>query len=238
MIQAQTILTVADNSGAKTVMCFKVLGGSGKDVTPPWATKSFVQSKPAEPNGNVKKGEKVRGVIVRTSKPVKRPDGSTIKFDTNSLVIVDTEKNPKGTRIFGPVARELLRCWLRQDRVSRRGGGLMKIKKGDHVIVTAGNAKVKKVASKKFLQDKDRVVISKVNLRKKHIKPSQENPQGGRIEEEAPIAISNVMPYSEKEDCKPAVFAFKTDDGKKVRVLVKCGFRIWREVLSDESSTR
>lgn len=106
MIQAQTILTVADNSGAKTVMCFKVLGGSGKRYAS-LGDEVICSVKTAEPNGNVKKGEKVRGVIVRTAKPVQRPDGSTIKFDTNSLVIVDTEKNPKGTRIFGPVAREL-----------------------------------------------------------------------------------------------------------------------------------
>jgi large subunit ribosomal protein L14 len=106
MIQAQTILTVADNSGAKTVMCFKVLGGSGKRYAS-LGDEVICSVKSAEPNGNVKKGEKVRGVIVRTSKSVQRPDGSTIKFDTNSLVIVDEDKNPKGTRIFGPIAREL-----------------------------------------------------------------------------------------------------------------------------------
>jgi large subunit ribosomal protein L14 len=106
MIQAQTILTVADNSGAKTVMCFKVLGGSGKRYAS-LGDEVICSVKSAEPNGNVKKGEKVRGVVVRTSKSVQRPDGSTIKFDTNSLVIVDEEKNPKGTRIFGPIAREL-----------------------------------------------------------------------------------------------------------------------------------
>lgn len=99
----------------------------------------------------------------------------------------------------------------------------MKIKKNDYVIVTAGNAKGEKGRVKEVLQDKGRVVISGVNLRKKHIKPSQQNPQGGRIEEEAPIAISNVMAYSEKEDCGSRVRVVKTDDGKKVRVLVKCG---------------
>lgn len=106
MIQAQTILTVADNSGAKTVMCFKVLGGSGKRYAS-LGDEVICSVKSAEPNGNIKKGEKVRGVIVRTSKAVQRLDGSTIKFDTNSLVIVDEDKNPKGTRIFGPIAREL-----------------------------------------------------------------------------------------------------------------------------------
>lgn len=106
MIQAQTMLTVADNSGAKNVMCFKVLGGSGKQYAS-LGDEVICSVKSAEPNGSVKKGEKVRGVIVRTSKSVRRPDGTSIRFDSNSLVIVDTEKNPKGTRIFGPVAREL-----------------------------------------------------------------------------------------------------------------------------------
>jgi large subunit ribosomal protein L14 len=106
MIQAQTILSVADNTGAKSVMCFKVLGGSGKR----YATvgdEVICSVKSAEPNGAVKKGDKIRGVIVRTTHSLNRPDGSSIKFDGNSLVIVDQDKNPRGTRIFGPIAREL-----------------------------------------------------------------------------------------------------------------------------------
>jgi large subunit ribosomal protein L14 len=106
MIQAQTILSVADNTGAKSVMCFKVLGGSGKKYAS-IGDEVICSVKSAEPNGSVKKGEKIRGVIVRTSYNLNRPDGSSIKFDSNSLVIVDEEKNPRGTRIFGPVAREL-----------------------------------------------------------------------------------------------------------------------------------
>jgi large subunit ribosomal protein L14 len=106
MIQAQTIMSVADNTGAKSVMCFKVLGGSGK-VSATIGDEVICSVKSADPNGSVKKGEKIKGVIVRTTKAVKRPDGSSIRFDSNSLVIVDDDKNPKGTRIFGPVAREL-----------------------------------------------------------------------------------------------------------------------------------
>lgn len=106
MIQTQTLLTVADNSGAKSVMCFKVLGGSGKRYAS-IGDEVICSVKSAEPNGAVKKGEKVRGVVVRTVRSVQRPDGSSIRFDSNSLVIVDENKNPKGTRIFGPVAREL-----------------------------------------------------------------------------------------------------------------------------------
>ena len=106
MIQTQTLLTVADNSGAKVVMCFKVLGGSGKRYAG-IGDEVICAVKSADPNGAIKKGEKVRGVIVRTLRSVSRPDGSSIRFDSNSLVIVDEDKNPKGTRIFGPIAREL-----------------------------------------------------------------------------------------------------------------------------------
>jgi large subunit ribosomal protein L14 len=106
VIQTQTLLTVADNSGAKSVMCFKVLGGSGKRYAT-LGDEVICSVKSAEPNGAVKKGDKVRGVIVRTVRSVSRPDGSSIRFDSNSLVIVDEDKNPKGTRIFGPIAREL-----------------------------------------------------------------------------------------------------------------------------------
>ena len=106
MIQTQSIMSVADNTGAKSVMCFKVLGGSGKAFAS-IGDEVICSVKSADPNGSVKKGDKIKGVIVRTTKPVKRPDGSSIRFDNNSLVIVDDDKNPKGTRIFGPVAREL-----------------------------------------------------------------------------------------------------------------------------------
>ena len=106
MIQSETRLKVADNSGAKEIKCIKVMGGS------------FVRSgnigdvivasvKTATPNGTVKKGQVVKAVIVRTSKGLMRPDGSHIKFDDNAAVVIDNQKQPKGTRIFGPVAREL-----------------------------------------------------------------------------------------------------------------------------------
>ncbi len=106
MIQAQTRLKVADNSGAKEIMCIKVMGGS------------FVRSgnigdvivasvKSVIPNGSVKKGQVVKAVIVRTTKGIMRADGSHIKFDDNAAVIIGADKNPVGTRIFGPIAREL-----------------------------------------------------------------------------------------------------------------------------------
>jgi large subunit ribosomal protein L14 len=106
MIQAQTRLLVADNSGAKELMCFKVLGGSMRRYA--GIGDIIVCSvKEASPGGMVKKGDVVKAVIVRTKKSVRRADGSYIRFDENAAVILKDEKEPKGTRIFGPVAREL-----------------------------------------------------------------------------------------------------------------------------------
>ena len=105
MIQPQTRLKVADNSGAKEIMCFRVLGGSFRQSA--GVGDVIVASvKTANPGGAVKKGEVVKAVIVRTRKQYRRPDGSYIRFDDNAAVIIN-DQNPRGTRIFGPVAREL-----------------------------------------------------------------------------------------------------------------------------------
>ena len=106
MVQQQTLLKVADNSGAKEIMCIRVLGGTGRryanigDVI-------VASVKKATPGGAVKKGEVVKAVVVRTKKGVRRDDGTYIRFDENAAVIIRDDKSPKGTRIFGPVAREL-----------------------------------------------------------------------------------------------------------------------------------
>jgi len=106
VIQQQTLLKVADNSGAKEIMCIRVLGGTGRryanigDVI-------VASVKKATPGGGVKKGEVVRAVVVRTVKGVRRDDGTYIRFDENAAVIIRDDKSPRGTRIFGPVAREL-----------------------------------------------------------------------------------------------------------------------------------
>lgn len=106
MIQQETRLTVADNSGARRVQCIKVLGGSKRRYA--GVGDVIVASvKEATPGGNVKKGEVVKCVVVRTKKEIRRNDGSYIKFDQNAAVILDAAGNPRGTRIFGPVAREL-----------------------------------------------------------------------------------------------------------------------------------
>ncbi|HGY54407.1 MAG TPA: 50S ribosomal protein L14 [Caldithrix abyssi] len=106
MIQEYTKLNVADNSGAQKVQCIRLLGGSRKrygtigDII-------VVSVKSAIPGGNVKKGEVSKAVIVRTKKEIRRPDGSYIRFDENAAVLIDNQNEPRGTRIFGPVAREL-----------------------------------------------------------------------------------------------------------------------------------
>ncbi len=106
MIMPQTRLKVADNTGAKVLMCIRVLGGSFRkygnigDII-------VGTVKSAIPGGSVKKGDVVKAVIVRTNRGVRRSDGSSIKFDDNAVVIIDKDKQPKGTRVFGPIAREL-----------------------------------------------------------------------------------------------------------------------------------
>lgn len=114
MIQAETRLSVADNSGAKELLCIKVLGGSRRRYA---AVGDVITAsvKAALPGAGVKKKEVVRAVIVRTTKETKRPDGSSIRFDENAAVLIQKDGQPRGTRIFGPVAREL------------RDGGYMKI---------------------------------------------------------------------------------------------------------------
>jgi len=106
VIQTTTVLDVADNSGAKKVACIKVVGGSARRYAS-FGDVIVVSIKEAVVNSKVKKGEVARAVIVRTKREVKRPDGSYIKFDNNSAVMVSKEGEPIGTRIFGPVAREL-----------------------------------------------------------------------------------------------------------------------------------
>lgn len=106
MIQPQTILNVADNTGAKQIMCIRVLGGS-KRKSGNIGDVIVASVKKALPDGSVKKGDVVMAVIVRSHKGIRRTDGSHIKFDDNAAVIIDSQKQPRGTRIFGPIAREL-----------------------------------------------------------------------------------------------------------------------------------
>lgn len=105
MIQPQTYLTIADNTGAKNIMCIRVLGSNKKYAKIGDVIIGVV--KEATPNMAVKRSDIVRAVVVRTKKSIKRIDGTSIRFDDNAAVIINTEKNPRGTRIFGPIAREI-----------------------------------------------------------------------------------------------------------------------------------
>lgn len=106
MIQIRSILEIADNSGAKKAACIKVVGRAGRKYA---SIGDIITASVKEiiPESTVKKGEVVKAVVVRTRNPVKRSDGSTIRFSSNAIVLIDNQKNPRGTRIFGPVAREL-----------------------------------------------------------------------------------------------------------------------------------
>ena len=106
MIHEYTVLNVADNTGARKCMCFRVLGGTRKRYASV-GDIIVVAVKAADPNGTVKKGEVCKAVVVRTTKEIKRKDGSYIRFDDNAAVIINDDREPMGTRIFGPVAREL-----------------------------------------------------------------------------------------------------------------------------------
>lgn len=106
MIQMQTRLTVADNTGAKEVMCIKVLGGTRRRVAS-IGDVVVCSVKSVIPGSEIKKGQVVKGVVVRVKAPIRRVDGSYVRFDSNALVLIDNDKNPRGTRIFGAVAREL-----------------------------------------------------------------------------------------------------------------------------------
>ena len=106
MIQPTTELEVADNTGARRIMCIRVMGGSNQKYAS-LGDVIIASVKDAAPRGTVKKGDVVKAVVVRTSKEVQRPDGSAIRFDRNAAVIINNQNEPRGTRVFGPIAREL-----------------------------------------------------------------------------------------------------------------------------------
>ncbi|MDA8396154.1 MAG: 50S ribosomal protein L14 [Candidatus Dormibacteria bacterium] len=106
MIQQETVLKVADNSGAREILCIRVLGGSYRRYAS-LGDIIVAAVKVAQPNSGVKKGDVVKAVVVRTAKEYRRPDGTRIRFDDNAAVLINPQNNPRGTRIFGPVAREL-----------------------------------------------------------------------------------------------------------------------------------
>ena len=173
MIQMQTNLDVADNSGARRAMCIKVLGGSKRK----YATIGdviVVSVKEAIPRGRVKKGEVMKAVVVRTATAIRRVDGSVIRFDRNAAVLINPQMEPIGTRIFGPVPRELRGENLYEDHLARPGGVVMaaKIRKGDKVVVLSGRDKGRSGEVIEVRPSEARALVRGVNLVKRHQKQS------------------------------------------------------------------
>ena len=226
MIQQESRLKVADNTGAKELLCIRVMGGS----TRRYANIGDVivaTVKDATPGGVVKKGDVVKAVVVRSVKGARRKDGSYIKFDENAAVIIKDDKTPKGTRIFGPVARErrekqIMKIVSLAPEVLKEDEDMatMKIKKGDMVKVIAGKDKDKEGKVISVNKKDNKVLVEGINMVTKHAKPSMANQQGGILHQEAPIDLSNVMLL---HNGKATRVGFKMDGDKKVRVAKATG---------------
>jgi large subunit ribosomal protein L14 len=198
VIQQESRLRVADNTGAKENLCIRVIGGSGRRYA---GIGDIIVAtvKDAIPGAGVKKGDVVKAVIVRTVKEKRRQDGSYIKFDENAAVLIKNDGDPRGTRIFGPVGRELrdkryMKIISLAPEVLYPMG--MKVKKGDTVLVIAGKDKGAKGKVIQAYPDTQRVLVEGVNRIKKHTKVSSTErgaKSGGIVTQEAAIHISNVM---------------------------------------------
>ena len=224
MIQQETRLRVADNSGAREVLCIKVLGGSRRRYAS--IGDVFVATvKDAIPGAKVRKGDVVRCVVVRTRKEKRRPDGSYIRFDENAAVVLDENNQPRGTRIFGPVGRELReKRFMRIVSLAPEVSVMAKIRKGDRVVVLSGKDRGREGVVSAVFPAKGTLLVDGVNVVRKHRKPNQAGVmQGGIIDKDMPIPISRVAIIS-PEDGKPTRVGYRiTPDGEKVRVCRRTG---------------
>ena len=160
MIQQESRLRVADNSGAREVLCIKVLGGTRRRYAS--IGDVFVAAvKDAVPGASVKKGDVVKCVVVRTKKEKRRPDGSYIRFDENAAVLINDQMQPRGTRIFGPVGRELRdRKFMRIVSLAPEVLVTMKLRKGDDVVVLSGKDVGKRGTITQVLPDREKVIVT------------------------------------------------------------------------------
>ena len=230
MIQQQTYLKVADNTGAKELMCIRVLGGTGRryanigDVV-------VASVKKAAPGGVVKKGDVVKAVIVRSASGVRREDGTYIRFDENAAVIIRDDKNPRGTRIFGPVARELRDKEYMKIFPSPRKFfnwrcpemSKVHVKTGDTVVILSGKDRGKKGKVMAVSPKEGKVIVENANIVSKHVKPRKMGEAGGIIKAESAIYACKVQVVCPR--CgKPTRVAHKLyEDGTKERICKKCG---------------
>ena len=222
MIQQESRLRVADNSGVREVLCIRVLGGSRRRYAS--IGDVFVATvKDAIPGAAVKKGDVVKCVVVRTKKEKRRPDGSYIRFDENAAVLINDQQQPRGTRIFGPVGPRAARQAVHAHRLARPGGAVMRIHKGDQVIVLQGKDKGKKAEVVRAIPERERVILEGVNVAKRHAKPTRATQQGGVIDKFMPVHVSTVALVCKTCD-RPHAIGYKIEeDGEKVRVCKKCG---------------
>lgn len=215
MIQAESRLNVCDNSGAREALCIRVLGGTGRRYASV-GDVIVVSVKNVIPSSDLKKGAVSKALIVRTKKEIRRADGSYIRFDDNACVLLNNAGELRGSRIFGPVARELRAVNMKSFLWHLRFFNILKlivmsklhIKKDDKVIVIAGADKGKTGKVLKVLVDDNRAIVEGVHMVSKSTKPSAKNPQGGIIKQEAPIHISNLSLIDPKS-------------GKATRVAIK-----------------
>ena len=219
MVQQESRLTVADNSGAKEALCIRVLGGTKKRYASLGDT-IVVAVKGVIPSSDIKDGTVTRAIVVRVKKEVRRPDGSYIRFDDNACVLVNNAGEIRGSRIFGPVAREHLKC---SNHLNSTSMAKLHIKKGDTVYVNAGASKGKTGRVLEVLVEKQRAIVEGVNMVSKSTKPNAKNPQGGIVKQEAPIHISNLNPV---ENGVPVRVGRVVKEGKLVRVSKKSGKEI------------
>ena len=205
MIQQESRLTVADNSGAKEALCIRVLGGTGRRYASV-GDIIVVAVKSVVPSSDIKKGAVSKAVIVRTKKEIRRQDGSYIRFDDNACVLLNGAGEIRGSRIFGPVARELRATNMK--------------------IVNAGEDKGKTGRVLRVLVKENRAVVEGINMVSKHTKPNAKNPQGGIVKMEAPIHISNLNLLDPKSNKATRIGRRVNEAGVLVRYSKKSGEEI------------
>ena len=236
MIQMRSILDVADNSGARKIAIINPIGGS----TGRYARLGDIVTasvKEATPESNVKKGQVVKAVIVRTVKEQRRRDGSYIRFDRNAAVLINDQNEPIGTRVFGPVARELrerrfmkiisLAPEVPVHRVHCPNLPLsyatVLVRKNDNVLVVTGKDRGKRGRVLRVVPDKNRLVVEGVNVIKRHTKPNPgRNIKGGIVEREASVHASNVQLVCPECGVQTRIGHKILGDGRKVRICRKC----------------
>ncbi len=223
MIQVESRLTVCDNSGAKEALCIRVLGGTGRRYASV-GDVIVVSVKSVIPSSDVKKGAVSKALIVRTKKEIRRPDGSYIRFDDNACVLLNNAGEIRGSRIFGPVARELRATNMKV--VSLAPESKLHIKKGDTVYVNAGEDKGKTGRVLKVLVKEGRAIVEGINMVSKSTKPNAKNPQGGIVKQEASIHISNLNPVDPKTGKATRIGRRKSSEGTLVRYSKKSGEEI------------